>query len=142
MQPPTAMEEGNSESTNYQYRRPEQVAKIKEESGYVTIKTTDTVKKATWKNLSTKVKGLLGKKKVKDSKQRWPPLLDRDVSSDTEPDADIIPRYTVRKGTGSEVEVEWAIPVLRCSESEEATRELPAYSQMNERECILPWGTR
>ena len=67
---PTAIEEGSSRSVDYQYRRPEQVAKINEEASYVTIKTTDVFIKATWKNLSSKVKGFLGKKKLKDSKQR------------------------------------------------------------------------
>ena len=70
------------------------------------IKNTEANIKATWKNLSSKVRGLLGWRKLKDSKERWPPLLDREVSSDTEPDADVVPRYKVRKGTGPEIEVE------------------------------------
>ena len=61
------------------------------DTGRDTSSYTDTSRDQL-KNLSSKVKGFLGKKKLKDSKQRWPPLLDRDVSSDTEPDADIIPR--------------------------------------------------
>ena len=128
------MEEGSSGSKEYTYRRPEQVTKLNDEAGYVTIKNTEANIKAIWKNLSSKVRGLLGKKRLKDSKQSWPSLLDREVSSDTEPDADVVPRYAVRKGTGPEIEVEWAIPVLQCSESEEATRELPTYPHLDERE--------
>ena len=104
--PPIAMEEGSSGSEEYRYRRPEQVTKLNDEAGYVTIKNTEISIKATWRNLSSKVRVLLGRKKLKDSKQRWPPLLDREVSSDTEPDADVAPRYTIRKGTGPEIEVE------------------------------------
>ena len=61
-------------------------------------------------------------------------MLDREVSSDTEPDAEVVQRYAVRKGIGPEIEVEWAIPVLQCSESEETTRELPTYPHLEERE--------
>ena len=91
---------------------------MNEKAGYVVIETTDAVIKATWKNLSTRVKGLLGRKKVADSKQRWPPLLDpqsgepREVSSDTEPDADFIPRYYVQEEAGPLIEVEWVRPIL------------------------------
>ena len=134
MQPPTAMEEGSSGSEEYTHQRPAQVTKLNDEAGYVTIKNTEANIKATWKNLSSKVRGLLGKKRLKDSKQRWPPLLDREVSSDTEPDADVVPRYTVRMGTGPGIEVEWVRPVLQCSESEKATQELPTYPPLDEQE--------
>ena len=100
---------------------------MNDNADFVAIKNTEANIRATWRNLSSKVRGLLGKRKTKDSKQRWPPLLDREVSSDTEPDADVVPRYTVRKGTGPGIEVEWLRPVLQCSESEKATQELPTY---------------
>ena len=127
------MEEGSS-TTERMNRRLEHVTELNDNADYVAIKNTEANIKATWKNLSSKVRGLLGRKKLKDSRQRWPPLLDREVSSDTEPDADVVPRYTIRKGTGPEIEVEWAIPVLQCSESEDANYELPTYPHLDEQE--------
>ena len=89
------MEEGSS-TTEHAKRRLKRVTEMNESADYVEIKNTEANIRATWRNLSSKVRGLLGKRKTKDSKQRWPPLLDREVSSDSEPDADLVPRYTVQ----------------------------------------------
>ena len=70
------MEEGSS-TTERMNRRLERVTELNDNADYVAIKNTEANIKATWKNLSSKVRGLLGRKKLKDSKQRWPPLLDR-----------------------------------------------------------------
>mgnify|MGYP000895614734 FL=1 len=79
------MEEGSS-TTERAKRRLKRVNEMNESAGYVEIRNTEANIKATWKNLSSKVKGLLGKKKINDSKQRWPSLPDREISSDTEPE--------------------------------------------------------
>ena len=118
------MEEGSS-TTERAKRRLKRVTEMNESAGYVEIRNTEANIKATWKNLSSKVKGLLGKKKTNDSKQRWPSLPDREVSSDTEPDADLVPCYTVQGVSGPGLEVEWVRPVMQCSDSEKATQELP-----------------
>ena len=102
MQSPEVMEESNEEAISglgpkYRYKRPEEVRRMNEEAYYARVKDTDASIKATWRNLSTKVKGLLKRENVSDSKRRWPPLLDREVSSDTEPDVDVVPRYFIQK---------------------------------------------
>ena len=127
------MEEGSS-TTEHANRRLKRVTEMNDNADFVAIKKTEANIRATWRNLSSKVRGLLDKRKTKESKQRWPPLLDREVSSDTEPDADVVPRYTVQKGTGPGIEVEWVRPVLQCSESEKATQELPTYPPLDEQE--------
>ena len=68
------MEEGSS-TTEHMNRRLERVTEINDNANFVAIKNTEANIKATWKNLSSKVRGLLGSKKTKDSKQRWPLLL-------------------------------------------------------------------
>ena len=44
---PIAMEEGSTGPKEYTYRRPEQVTKLNDEAGYVTIKNTEANIKAT-----------------------------------------------------------------------------------------------
>ena len=130
------MEEGSS-TTEHAKRRLKRVTEINENAGYVEIRNTEANIRATWKNLSSKVKGLLGKRKISESKQRWPSLPDREISSDTEPDADLVPRYTVQGVSGPGLEVEWARPVMQCSDSEKATQELPTYPPLDEQEYGL-----
>ena len=73
---PIAMEEG-SNATEYAKRRFKRVTEMNESAGYVEIRNTEANIKATWKNLSSKVKGILGKRKINESKQRWPSLPGR-----------------------------------------------------------------
>ena len=127
------MEEG-SNTTERAKQRAKRVDEMNKNAGYVEVRNTEANIKATWKSLSSRVKGLLGKKKISESKQRWPSLPDREISSDTEPDADLIPRYTVQGASGPGLEVEWVRPVMQCSDSEKATQELPPYPPLDEQE--------
>ena len=53
------MKEGSS-TTEHMNRRLERVTELNDNADYVAIKNTEANIKATWKNLSSKVRGLIG----------------------------------------------------------------------------------